>query len=339
MSKARGVIRALGAQGEPDGAAMQAALLETDGIAIAAFGETAREALPPASRADVAEQVETASARALSRLPLADIIGFDGPVLMHDPRTGRLEQAGDGAILSAVLDAPVVWDMRSSDMALGGQGAPIEAFFHHACARWAGQAGPVAFLGLGARAVLTWADPRRPAPEDPAACQAFDTGPGLGRFLADQAAGGRVKAPRIAALMSDGHFLRMPPRWAGPGAFAGFERDLATLPPADAAATARAALAACAARGLEHSPHPPETLFLHGPGRADPALLAALADALPCPCAPVEAIGLDGDALGAQAIAWLAVRIARGLPTTGPGTTGVAAAVSGGQISRPATAS
>jgi anhydro-N-acetylmuramic acid kinase len=39
--------------------------------------------------------------------------------------------------------------------------------------------------------------------------------------------------------------------------------------------------------------------------------------------------------LEAQAFAYLAVRVARGLPTSCEGTTGVRAAVSGGTISRP----
>jgi anhydro-N-acetylmuramic acid kinase len=53
------------------------------------------------------------------------------------------------------------------------------------------------------------------------------------------------------------------------------------------------------------------------------------------PIAPVESIGLNGDMLEAQAFAHLAVRVMRGLPTSGPSTTGVSAAVGGGQISRP----
>jgi anhydro-N-acetylmuramic acid kinase len=39
--------------------------------------------------------------------------------------------------------------------------------------------------------------------------------------------------------------------------------------------------------------------------------------------------------LEAQAFAFLAVRVARGLPTSGPSTTGVAGLVGGGRISRP----
>ena len=61
-------------------------------------------------------------------------------------------------------------------------------------------------------------------------------------------------------------------------------------------------------------------------------LIAGLVD---CPVVPVEDHGLDGDMLEAQAFAYLAVRVLRGLPTSAPGTTGVATPVGGGQVSRP----
>jgi anhydro-N-acetylmuramic acid kinase len=50
---------------------------------------------------------------------------------------------------------------------------------------------------------------------------------------------------------------------------------------------------------------------------------------------PVEAHGLDGDMLEAQAFAFLAVRVLRKMATSGPDTTGAPALVGGGQISRP----
>jgi anhydro-N-acetylmuramic acid kinase len=56
---------------------------------------------------------------------------------------------------------------------------------------------------------------------------------------------------------------------------------------------------------------------------------------LPVSVEPVEAAGLNGDMLEAQAFAHLAVRVLRGMPTSAPGTTGVRAAIGGGQISRP----
>ena len=49
----------------------------------------------------------------------------------------------------------------------------------------------------------------------------------------------------------------------------------------------------------------------------------------------MEEIGLDGDMIEAQAFGWLAVRVMRGLPISGPMTTGVPHPVCGGRISHP----
>jgi anhydro-N-acetylmuramic acid kinase len=107
------------------------------------------------------------------------------------------------------------------------------------------------------------------------------------------------------------------------------------LSDADAAATMTAMAAAAVMQGMEHCPSPPERLLVTGGGRHNPVMMQMLSAGLDCPVLPVEAVGLDGDMLEAQAFAYLAVRVAHGLPTSGPGTTGVAAPVGGGQISRP----
>ncbi len=49
----------------------------------------------------------------------------------------------------------------------------------------------------------------------------------------------------------------------------------------------------------------------------------------------MEAAGLDGDMLEAQAFAYLAVRVLHGLPISGPGTTGAPEPIPGGRISWP----
>jgi len=51
---------------------------------------------------------------------------------------------------------------------------------------------------------------------------------------------------------------------------------------------------------------------------------------------PTEAIGIDGDVLEAQAFAYLAVRSLRGLPLSGPTTTGVPEPTPGGRLFRAA---
>jgi anhydro-N-acetylmuramic acid kinase len=77
-----------------------------------------------------------------------------------------------------------------------------------------------------------------------------------------------------------------------------------------------------------------------GGGRHNPTLMAMLAARLAAPVAPVEAVGWDGDALEAQAFAYLAVRAVSGLPLSVPGTTGVPAPTTGGRLhGAPATSS
>jgi anhydro-N-acetylmuramic acid kinase len=58
----------------------------------------------------------------------------------------------------------------------------------------------------------------------------------------------------------------------------------------------------------------------------------ALARRLGTPVQPVEAAGWDGDAMEAQAFAYLAVRSRFGLPLSLPSTTGVPAPILGGRL-------
>jgi anhydro-N-acetylmuramic acid kinase len=61
-----------------------------------------------------------------------------------------------------------------------------------------------------------------------------------------------------------------------------------------------------------------------------------LADVLRVPVDPSESIGADGDALEAQAFAFMAVRSLRGLPISFPTTTGVPEPLCGGRLAHPA---
>jgi anhydro-N-acetylmuramic acid kinase len=293
--------------------------------------------------------VETAHAGLLALFEGAELVGFHGQTLAHDPAGRGTHQAGSGAVLAEVLGVPVVWDFRSSDVRLGGQGAPLAPFFHFACAKWIGAEEPLAFLNLGGVGNLTWVDPRHHSPEEPGACLAFDTGPANApindlmlkrRGLAQDkggalAAEGTVDDAAIAAFLAHPYFYRMPPKSLDRNDFKGLSESVEKLPDADAAATLTAAAVAAVVRGADHFPAPVSRLLVTGGGRHNKTLMDRLADQMACPVQPVEAAGLDGDMLEAQAFAFLAVRVALGLPTSCPGTTGVRALVGGGQISRP----
>ncbi|MEM9851706.1 MAG: anhydro-N-acetylmuramic acid kinase, partial [Pseudomonadota bacterium] len=275
-----------------------------------------------------------------------DLIGFHGQTIAHDPRGRGTRQIGSGDVLAAALGQPVVWDFRSADVAMGGEGAPMAPFYHFAALAQAGVGQHVAVLNLGGVGNVTFLDLTKPAPEAPGACLAFDTGPAngplndlvaarLGRAWDTDGAlalAGTADGGVGAAFLEDGYFSRMPPKSLDRDDFPDLLARLDHLRDADAAATLVQIVAACVAKGFEHAPHSPGVLYVSGGGRHNPAIMAALARACPCAVAQIEHAGLDGDMLEAQAFGYLAGRVLRGLPTSAPGTTGVAAPVAGGQI-------
>ena len=360
-----GPVWALGAMSGTSLDGIDAAMLLTDGQRVLEFGATAYHEYTAAQRdalraglglwpgdagvEAVAEVVEAAHAALLGPFDGAALVGFHGQTLAHDPGGRGTHQAGSGAVLARALGLPVVWDFRSADVGLGGQGAPLAPFFHFACAKYIGADAPLAFLNLGGVGNLTWVDPRHNTAEDPGACLAFDTGPAnapINDLVAQRLGLARDEGGALAALgapdkailaqfLAHPYFAKMPPKSLDRNDFASLSQAVAGLSDADAAATLTAAAAAAVAKGAEHFPSPVARLLVTGGGRHNAVLMAMLAELMGCDVAPVEAVGLDGDMLEAQAFAYLAVRVAMGLPTSCPGTTGVRAAVGGGQISRP----
>ncbi|WP_121063847.1 anhydro-N-acetylmuramic acid kinase [Chachezhania antarctica] len=359
-----GPVRALGAMSGTSLDGVDAAVVETDGHTVFGFGPSDYRSYPVAERAvlraalglwsgpevEAAAKITDAShAALLGTFGDVDLVGYHGQTLAHAPRTKGTLQVGDGQALADALGVPVVWDFRSEDVTMGGEGAPLAPFFHFACAKWFSATGPVAFLNLGGVGNLTYVDPSFDRPEDEGALLAFDTGPanapvndlmqarrGLdmdeGGALAAQ---GKVDEGAVEQFLASPYFTRRPPKSLDRNDFAEMVTLVDDLSDADAAATLTAMSAAGVAAGARHFPKPVERLLVTGGGRHNPVLMEMLRVTLPCPVVPVEEAGLDGDMLEAQAFAHLAVRVARGLPTSCPGTTGVRAPVGGGVFSAP----
>jgi len=357
-------MRALGAMSGTSLDGVDAAVVDTDGERIHGFGDSLYRPYSESEQAvlsaalgrwpgeDVSEAlnvVQSAHIEALAGFQDVDLVGFHGQTLAHEPQGRGTHQLGDGDALAQELGVPVVWDFRSADIRFGGEGAPLAPFYHFACAQWMGADAPLAFLNLGGVGNLTWVDPRKAKPEEEGALLAFDTGPAnapmndvmLARrgepFDRDGALArkGTVAQGALELFLDEPYFLKMPPKSLDRDAFKDMIGLVGELDDADAVATLTGMSAAAVLRGMEHCPAPPARLLVTGGGRKNPVLMEMLRVALDCPVDPVEAVGLDGDMLEAQAFAHLAVRVARGLPTSCPGTTGVRAGVSGGTISRP----
>jgi anhydro-N-acetylmuramic acid kinase len=269
-----------------------------------------------------------------------DVVGFHGQTVVHRPAIGLTVQIGDGQALADALGLDVVYDFRAADLEAGGQGAPLVPVFHAALAKDIDRPRPLAVLNIGGVANVTYVENDAP----PLAC---DTGPGnaliddlmlLRTGLArdeggSTAAQGRVDEALIEAVLADPFFAEACPKSLDRNAF---RVDVEALATADAAATLTALTAAAAARVIDHLPDAPRAWIVAGGGARNPTLMRMLAARLhPSAVESADAVGWSGDALEAQAFAFLAVRSLCGLPITFPTTTGVPAPARGGVLARP----
>ena len=264
-----------------------------------------------------------------------ELIGFHGHTIAHAPERGITDQLGEPARLAAATGIDVVGGFRSADVAAGGQGAPLAPLYHRA--RAAGLAKPLAVLNLGGVGNVTYL-----GADD--TVLAFDTGPGnalvddlIAARTGEQCdTGGRwamtgtVADELLARWLADPFFDRPPPKALDRDAFA--VDEAARLDTANASATLTAFTAASVARAHDHLPATPVRWLVTGGGRHNPALMAALRARVTGTVEPVEAVGWDGDALEAEAFAYLAVRAAHGQPLSLPTTTGVPAPQPAGRV-------
>ena len=266
-----------------------------------------------------------------------ELIGFHGHTILHRPDERRTWQIGDGALLARLTRCDVVGDFRSADVMAGGEGAPLAPLYH--LARAAALAKPLAVLNIGGVANVTWIGEK-------GAVLAFDTGPGnaliddwvrrhtgeAADFGGALARAGTADPAIVERFLEQPFFMRRPPK--------SLDRDefRAAMPqglsPADGAATLTEMTAAAVAAALHHFPAPPRDWFVCGGGRHNPTLMTALARRLEVPVRSVEAAGWNGDALEAEAFAYLAVRSRKGLPLSLPSTTGVPRPMPGGRLFR-----
>jgi anhydro-N-acetylmuramic acid kinase len=264
-----------------------------------------------------------------------DVVGFHGHTIVHCPAERRTWQLGDGALLARLLGLDVVADFRSADIAAGGEGAPLAPLFHAAVAATLPK--PLAILNIGGVANVTWIG-------EGAEILAFDTGPG--NALIDDwvrqhtgaaadingafARAGRVSVGHLAGFLAFHFFERRPPKSLDRDDFRGILPVGLAL--ADGAATLTEMTAAAIGAAPRHFPAPALEWLVCGGGRRNPALMEALRRRLGAPVRPVEEVGWDGDALEAQAFAYLTVRSLRGLPLSLPSTTGASRPISGGRL-------
>ncbi|MCB1526907.1 MAG: anhydro-N-acetylmuramic acid kinase [Hyphomicrobiaceae bacterium] len=268
-----------------------------------------------------------------------DVIGFHGHTVYHAPQTRLTVQLGDGARLARLTGIAVVYDMRAADVSAGGEGAPMAPVYHKALALKLGKR-PVAFVNIGGVANVTYVGLEGDL-------VAFDTGPGnalLDDWMllhsgaaydadGETALNGTVDEALLHDALLAPFFAAPPPK--------SLDRDAFSLAPYSAlsltegAATLAALTVEGVARAREHFPAEPEVWVVSGGGRKNRAIMTRLAERVENAVVPIEALGLNGDSVEAEAWAYLAVRALNGLPLSYPSTTGVTMPITGGVIAHP----
>ncbi|WP_157217017.1 anhydro-N-acetylmuramic acid kinase [Flavisphingomonas formosensis] len=330
-------IRPIAFRGEPYSEQARTTLREATALALTF--EKPRQSPPIVAAEDMLTRAHILAVRKLlsqAGVPLSDIavIGFHGQTIAHRPQAGWTWQIGDGAAMAAALGVPVINDLRSADVAAGGQGAPLLPVYHRALTT--ALPAPVAVLNLGGVANVTWI-----ARE---AIIAFDTGPA--NSLIDDwmeaeagqaydaggafAATGEVNRQVLASMLNNDWFDAPPPKSLDRSDFT--IAPVRGLAPADGAATLTAFTAETVALGLRLLPEAPKRLIVAGGGRHNATLMRMLADACGIAPEPIEALGWNGDATEAEGFAYMAVRSLEGLPISFPGTTGAPEPMTGGVL-------
>ncbi|MBZ5508176.1 MAG: anhydro-N-acetylmuramic acid kinase [Acidobacteriia bacterium] len=217
-----------------------------------------------------AEAVHRAQKKAGS--PKLDLVGCHGQTIYHQgtsaPYLGKkiacTWQTGEGAVVAARLNVPVVSDFRPADMAAGGKGAPLVPLLDYAIFR-ARNKGRIV-QNIGGIANLT----AIPAGAGPDAIIAFDTGPGnmvidrLMQMLFNRpydgggkvARQGKVLQPVLEGALGGPYFKLRPPKTAGREEFGSeysqaFLRRCGKAANADVIATATALTATSMAHALK----------------------------------------------------------------------------------------
>jgi anhydro-N-acetylmuramic acid kinase len=275
-----------------------------------------------------------------TRLEDVDLIGSHGQTAVHHPRSaGRLGatlQIGEAAVIAERTGCAVISDFRVSDVAAGGEGAPLVPLVDHLLFRKPGVRRALQNIGgianvtlLGDRLDDLVAFDNAPGnmPLDAVAraasggVEAFDGG-------GQRAARGQIDATLLAELHRHPYLSQPLPKSTGRETF-GKDFTYPLLAPYggrldDLLATLTRFVAEAIARSYrEILPALPQEVYVSGGGALNPTLMTHLGALLaPIPVATSAALGVDPEAKEAIAFAVLANQTLFGLPGNVPAVTG-----------------
>lgn len=253
-------------------------------------------------------------------------IGAHGQTVRHCPSGSAADGGGytlqlnNPALLAERTGMDVVADLRSRDVAAGGQGAPLVPAFHKAVFGQTGQNIAVLNIGGIANVSLLHAD---------GSVQGFDTGPGnvlmdawtmerTGMPYDDHgswATSGRVSKPLLNMALRDTYFSKIIPKSTGRDLFhlawlqdrLAADTSFTSVGPADVQATLAELTAQSIALAMREYGADFESLYVCGGGALNDDLMQRLRVAMPhIDIEVTDELGIPVMQVEAAAFAWLA---------------------------------
>lgn len=268
-----------------------------------------------------------------------DIIAFHGHTILHIPEKTITWQIGNGHLLANKTGIDVICDLRSKDVILGGQGAPLVPIYHFYLLQ--NHPTPTAVLNIGGISNITYFNSDNEndieafdicfgnAPFDDLMKEKFGFEFDLNGELTKKGNADLILADRI--LQND-VFHKKPPKSFDRDDFANLISPIKSLKnPEDALATFAYMHAQAVKLNLEFLGQKPKEIFICGGGRKNQAIMDAMSKYLTgIKIETIEKIGLNGDAIEAEAFAFLGIRSLLNLPISFPKTTGITHPACGG---------
>jgi anhydro-N-acetylmuramic acid kinase len=263
-----------------------------------------------------------------------DLIAFHGHTILHSPEQGTTWQIGNGHLLAEKTKINVVCDFRSRDVALGGQGAPLVPIYHFHLLHKKVQL-PTAVLNIGGISNITYFDEGGET-----SIEAFDVCFGNApfddlmkkKFSRDYDHNGELsKKGNVDFLLADRIlqneiFQKKPPKSFDRDEFSRMLEPINNLKAEDALATFAYMHAKAIRANLGFLKNKPHEIFVCGGGRKNNALMDEMKKWLSgISVKTMEDIGLNGDAIEAEAFAFLGIRSVAGLPISFQRTSGITA--------------
>ena len=304
-------------------------------------------------------EVGVAYAELVSRMQARnkiDLVALSGQTVYHIPRldeargwhTTSTLQLGEAAMVAERCKTKVISDFRQSDMAAGGQGAPMVAFGDFKLFSEMGKAR--AIHNLGGISNLTYL----PANGNSNEVFAFDTGPA--NCLIDEAAkryfsleydkdgklaaSGQVDNNVLAELLKHPYFKQPLPKTTGRETFTLSELEktfnVNHLLPQDFITTLTAFTAESIAQAYRKFVLPKglDEILVAGGGALNPVLMAMLRERLPVPVKTFEELLWQSKDREALVFAVMGYFAHHGLTNTLPSATGARHATVAGKVSR-----